>query len=219
MKIYYLPITQPEMSETDYALLKYVSSDRQHKIQKYHFEIDKKLSLYAKLLAKKCISTTLPMPLCDIHIQQKDLHKPVLTGSFNIDFSYSHTRSAILLGITFHGKIGVDIEALSDNIPECLHQFFHEQEINYIQKAAKPETAFFEIWTKKEAYTKYLGVGLSANLPAINTLSKSFAPHFQTWQQDTYICSVYSDEPCSLNTSFSIMHEADIRNFFFEHLT
>lgn len=214
MQLYYLPIHESKISETDSMLLKYVSLDRQHRIEKYRFDIDKKLSLYAILLLKKCISTLLQVPPCEIQIHQEELQKPTLINSETIDFNYSHTRSAILLGISTYGKIGVDIEPISEHIPDDMHSFFHKCEIEYPEKADDRKKAFFEIWTKKEAYTKYLGLGLSADLASINALSSSMEPHFKTWQQDSYICSVYADEICDCKAPLTIVTEGDIQDFY-----
>lgn len=189
--------------------------DKQHRIERYKFDIDKKLSLYAKLLLRKCISTLLQVPLCEIQIQQEELQKPTLINSEELDFNYSHTRSAILLGISTYGKIGVDIEPISEHIPDDLHSFFHKCEIEYIEKADDSKKAFFEIRTKKEAYTKYLGLGLSADLVSINTLSSSMGNHFKTWQQDSYICSVYADEIVDCHVPLTIVTENDIQDYYF----
>lgn len=214
MELYYLPIQESKISETDSMLLKYVSLNRQHRIERYKFDIDKKLSLYAKLLLRKSLSPLLQVPPCKIQILQENQKKPTLINNENIDFNYSHTRSAILLGISTYGKIGVDIESTSEHIPDDLQSFFHECEIEYIKKANDRKKAFFEIWTKKEAYTKYLGLGLSADLVSINTLSSSIALHFKTWQQNSYICSVYADEICGSNFSLIVVTENDIQDFY-----
>ena len=215
MQLYYLPIQEPKISEKDSMLLKYVSLDRQHRIEGYKFDIDKKLSLYAQLLLKKCMSTLLQIPPCEIHIQQEALQKPTLISNKNIDFNYSHTRNAILLGISAYGKIGVDIESASpsQHIPNDLHTFFHKCEIEYIENAYDSKKAFFEIWTKKEAYTKYLGLGLSADLVSINMLSSSMDVHSITWQQDSYIYSVYADEIFERHVPLTIVTESDIQTY------
>lgn len=214
MQLYYLPIQDPKISEADSMLLEHESSARQYRIERYKFDIDKKLSLYANLLLRKCMSTLLQVPPCDIQIEQKDLQKPMLINNTNIDFNYSHTHSAILLGISTDGKIGVDIEPISEHIPNDLHLFFHKRELAYIERASKPQKAFYEIWTKKEAYAKYLGLGLSADLVSINTLSSSMGLHFKTWQQDFYICSIYSDEIVDCHVPLTIVTENDIKDFY-----
>ncbi|WP_083330258.1 4'-phosphopantetheinyl transferase superfamily protein [Lachnospira pectinoschiza] len=52
------------------------------------------------------------------------------------------------------------------------------------------ERAFFEIWTKKEAYTKCIGTGLSVDLKSINTLSASINNNIITFTKNEYMCSV-----------------------------
>lgn len=214
MQLYYLPIQEFRISETDSLLLKYLPLSRQYKFNQYKFDIDKKLLLYSNLLLRKCISTILHLPSYKVDIEQKEFQKPILINSKNVDFNYSHTHNAILLGISTYGKIGVDIEAISKHIPNDLHLFFHKHELAYIERAPKPQKAFYEIWTKKEAYTKYLGLGLSADLVSINTLSTSLKLHLKTWQQDFYICSVYSDKIVDSHIPLTTVTENDIKNFY-----
>ena len=61
------------------------------------------------------------------------------------------------------------------------------------EKAKDKLSAFYEIWTKKEAYTKYLGTGLRYNLNNINMLSDIHSDNLLFWNVDEYFYSVYSD--------------------------
>ena len=39
----------------------------------------------------------------------------------------------------------------------------------YVISSKSPDIAFYEIWTQKEAYMKYKGVGLNDDLTLVNT--------------------------------------------------
>lgn len=217
MQIYFLPLIHSIMGDRETELLNYVSTKRQETISRYRFPIDQKLSLYAELLALRGISNALSVPFSRITILHEKMQKPKLASPYEIDFNFSHTHKAILCGIATCGKIGVDIEPIKVPPLNVMKHVFHPAEIAYVESAAgeKKETRFFEIWTRKEAYTKYLGTGLSIELTCINTLDADFNCHCRTWQQETYICSVYTD--VDRDFQLSICSETDIYEYFSSH--
>lgn len=109
-----------------------------------------------------------------------------------MDFNYSHTHNAVLLGVTEEGSIGVDIERIQQAPLELMDTTFHPDEIRYVEQgdATTRHQRFFEIWTKKEAYTKCMGIGLITELTRLNTFDAHIAPHLYAWQVDDYVCSL-----------------------------
>lgn len=196
MHIYFLSITDPAINHRDSRLLQLTSKERQEKILRYRFDIDKKLSLYAEAISRMGLSKAADIPVWNLSFCYKEFQKPTVADTPQYDYSYSHTHSAILCAIAEAGKIGADIEGLREAPYNVMKRVFHPDEIQYVQSAtpSSRDVRFFEIWTRKEAYTKYLGIGLAAKLTHINTLSPTQTLHYKTWRQDDYICSVYSDE-------------------------
>ncbi|KPJ67459.1 MAG: hypothetical protein AMJ43_04175 [Coxiella sp. DG_40] len=83
----------------------------------------------------------------------------------NIRFNISHSQDLALFAFTKYSDVGVDIEFVKkdfdgDNIA---HRFFSEYEIQSLSKlpSAKRSSAFFNCWTRKEAFIKAIGKGLS----------------------------------------------------------
>lgn len=212
MKIYYLPLTSMEWSDTEDSLLKYVSLERQARISKYYFASDQKLSLYAALLSRMAILKNTRLSNEALLFSYGKNHKPVLVSDTQLDFSFSHTKSAILCCLSEKHRVGADIESNKNAPFEIMSQVFHPNEIEYVYSDKSLQNKrFFEIWTRKEAYAKRNGTGLTDNLTAIDTLSYS-SDFFYTWEEDSYICSV-----CSLESStFQItkISEKDISAFF-----
>ena len=97
--------------------------------------------------------------------------KPRLRGSTAaapLQFNLSHSAGWALLGITHAGSIGVDIEAHRD-VPEAeaiARSNFAPEEIKHFVSlpTSMRVQAFFECWTRKEAYVKAIGGGLSVPL-------------------------------------------------------
>ncbi len=196
MDFYLMKQTQQYWNSDCDKLLSYLSSNRQKIVKRYRFEQDQITSLYAGFLARLGLAKALHCKNEDLLFVNKRWHKPYLDTSNlpdnpYIDFSFSHTRNAVLLGITRSGHIGVDIERISDAPLHLMPSIFHPFEIAYVEQASSDckNRRFLEIWTKKEAYTKCIGIGLAADLPAINTLACPLSEQMYTWTEDNYLCS------------------------------
>lgn len=178
-------------------LLPYVSAKRQEKIHRCRFDAEKVTSLYAALLTRLGITRMLGCNNSDLLFEYEDHHKPSLAPSSHpkadfLDFNFSHTQGAVLVGIISHNRIGVDIEKISTPPFDVMNLVFHPSEIDYVHSFSDSdkEKAFFSIWTKKEAYTKCLGTGLVRDLKSINTLADPIASSLDTWIEEDYVCSI-----------------------------
>jgi 4'-phosphopantetheinyl transferase len=94
--------------------------------------------------------------------------KPRLSGTDAPHFNVSHSGSLALIGLSRLRPIGVDIEWIRD-ISDALglaEAFFSPREYRALV-ALRPnelETAFYRIWTGKEAVLKALGTGVGEGL-------------------------------------------------------
>lgn len=96
-------------------------------------------------------------------IYSHDSHgKPYIVGS-RLHFNISHCGSVIAVAFCTE-EIGADIELVRDFNSAVVKRYFTDGEKEYIFSADDKETEnqrFFEIWTAKEAFLKYCGVGIS----------------------------------------------------------
>src|SRR5262249_22449671 len=80
----------------------------------------------------------------------------------------SHSDEFALLGLTFEGEIGVDIERVHalEEIKEIAGRFFSPAEAAALMSLPPDQQieAFFNCWTLKEAFLKARGEGLSGHL-------------------------------------------------------
>jgi 4'-phosphopantetheinyl transferase len=104
------------------------------------------------------------------------LGKPLVDGT-DLRFNVSHSRNIALFAIARGLELGCDIEMLDssfayDKIPE---RFFSAYEVGAwrdLDPTARLE-GFFNCWTRKEAYLKARGFGLSVSLDSFDV---SLAP-------------------------------------------
>ncbi len=81
-----------------------------------------------------------------------------------VHFNISHSRDLILFAFAKNHNIGVDIEFINKDINlDIAERFFSAHEAQALLKmpAAQQPRAFFNCWTRKEAFIKAIGKGLS----------------------------------------------------------
>jgi 4'-phosphopantetheinyl transferase len=92
--------------------------------------------------------------------------KPYVDGgpAFNI----SHSGDRVLIGVAAEGRLGVDIEVLRhlSDLSSLARSVFSPDELESLLISAEGERlrAFYRGWTRKEAFLKAVGIGLSAPL-------------------------------------------------------
>jgi 4'-phosphopantetheinyl transferase len=83
-------------------------------------------------------------------------------------FNISHTDSLIVLGVTKHRALGVDVENVHrlGILVELAERFFARDEVAELARVPshRRQDRFFEYWTFKESYIKARGMGLSLPL-------------------------------------------------------
>ncbi|MGI9627491.1 MAG: 4'-phosphopantetheinyl transferase family protein [Longimicrobiales bacterium] len=105
-----------------------------------------------------------------LHFELGEYGKPHLEGG--PAFNMSHSGDRMLLGVTATGRLGVDIEEHRPvrEMEDLAEKKFAPDEAALLlaTPAAEQEELFFRIWTRKEAYLKALGRGLSLSLASFS---------------------------------------------------
>lgn len=97
----------------------------------------------------------------ELSIERDKNGRPYLVGRPGLDFNISHSGGmcACILG---DSRVGIDLqeEVRSIDTRRLAMRFFTKQEQVAIRRSEDPRTAFFTLWTKKEAIGKQIGDGL-----------------------------------------------------------
>ncbi len=118
--------------------------------------------------------------------------KPFLAethGVGDLQFNLSNSHELALVGFVLGPEIGVDVEHLRP-MPDCeqiAERFFSESERQVLRGIPFPakQEAFFNCWTRKEAYLKAVGEGLAAPLDSFDvTLAPGEPPRMLTLRGD-----------------------------------
>lgn len=108
------------------------------------------------------VSQVTEIPAAKIEYLFNSHGKPYIAGN-PLYFNVSHCGSIIAAAFCTE-QIGVDIEFVRDFSDAVVRRYFTDDEKSYIDGSKGDEQScerFFEIWTAKEAFLKFCGVGIS----------------------------------------------------------
>jgi 4'-phosphopantetheinyl transferase len=162
------------------SLQQTLSTDERAKADRFVFPKDRSQFIVSRGALRAILSRYLNI---SSHIWRFDYNpygKPsliVAQGGNTLRFNVSHSRGLALIAITKNRDIGVDIEGINPNFSclEIAEKFFSPLENSVLRSLPEhlQPTAFFTCWTRKEAYIKAVGKGLSIPL---NQFDVSLAP-------------------------------------------
>jgi 4'-phosphopantetheinyl transferase len=156
-----------------------LDGDETARAARFRFERDRHRYIACHGILRMLLGRTLDRAPAALHFDMTGHGKPVLrTGELRFNLSHSHHLA--LFAISRDVTVGCDIELhdarfLSEGIPEHFFSPAENAELRTVPQAEQL-TAFFAGWTRKEAYVKARGLGLS--LP-LNSFDVSLAPSTQ----------------------------------------
>ena len=162
--------TQPlQVADGEYAAFAEVlSKDERDRANRFLFERDRRRFTIARGRLRQILGLYLQRPPGQIAFSYNGFGKPAAEGSGPLRFNLSHSGDLAVYAFTAGREIGVDIELVKpgfqiEAIPE---RFFALAEASRLRSLAPAEQldAFFECWTRKEAYVKARAEGLSIRL-------------------------------------------------------
>ena len=129
--------------------------------------------------------------------------KPSMAGrpaSAPLHFNLSHSRDRVLIAVA-RTPVGIDLETPRrlEDFEGLARRFFSQREVRALARipAAHRLDAFFACWTRKEAYLKMIGQGISKGL---KTVEVAFSPGqepavISSDQRPDAQCSMHHLEP------------------------
>jgi 4'-phosphopantetheinyl transferase len=152
-----------------------LSQQERARADRFRFEKHRSAYIFAHAVLREVLSRYCSASPAEIRFSVDSFGKPSLTGADDtLMFNLSHSGALVVIGICVDRRIGVDVEhirGLPDfgNIAER-HFTAVERSFIFDQPPAEQERAFFRCWTRKEAYIKAVGKGLSIPLDSFDTL-------------------------------------------------
>jgi len=163
--------------DSDYALL---SAEEREKASRYRVERPRTEFALTRSALRSLMAHYLGSSPQMIRFRYTEHGKPMLDGANDLQFNVSHTDGLALMAFACHRDVGVDVERLhpTTDIRKLAERFFSIREREELGKLEGEElqAAFLRCWTRKEAYIKARGEGLS--LP-LHQFDVSIAPDEQ----------------------------------------
>jgi 4'-phosphopantetheinyl transferase len=151
-------------ANTDAGLEVILSADEKLRASRFHFEKNRNEYVVTRYTLRKLLGGYLNLPPDQLQFLYTQHGKPYISGS-PIAFNVSHTHGMAALAFAMQTSVGIDVEAVRTNFraDEIAERFFSDHERQSLRKYFKEErhAAFFRCWTRKEAYIKARGEGLS----------------------------------------------------------
>ena len=176
------------------ALHVLLNSTEQERAARYHFDIDRQRFTAARGQLREILAAYLNRPAQSLAFDYNPQGKPSLPET-GLRFNLSHTQGIGLLAVTDGQEAGIDVEGINRRVdsPGIVRRFFAPAEVDalFALPEAQRQRAFFDCWTRKEAYIKARGLGLSIPLDSFEVgLEPGIPPTLRAPDPGWYIYAI-----------------------------
>jgi 4'-phosphopantetheinyl transferase len=152
------------------GLARVLDADERARAARFVFDVDRNRFIARRGILRLILARYLGVMPAGITLKASEYGKPSLADSHrtNLRFNLSHSHDVALYAMTRARDLGVDVEYIRPGLAEdsIAERFFAAGEVAALRalpQALQP-AAFFDCWTRKEAFVKAKGMGLSLAL-------------------------------------------------------
>ncbi len=186
--VFYCMVTGRLSTDAISRLMQCIPASSRYQILKFRKWEDMQRALLAKCLLVESLKS-LNLYNCSL----KDLQFTTFNRPFfpaGPDFNISHSGQFVICAFSDDARIGIDIEEIKDIPLRDFDREFSTEEMENIQKSNDSLRSFYNLWTKKEAFLKAIGKGLSVPLSKV-----SFQNDMIAWDNDFwYLTGIVVDQ-------------------------
>ena len=146
--------------------------DELNRASRFHFDKHRRHFIVARGFLRSVVGRYLETQPEALRFSYGAYGKPALASEHVLRFNLSHSHEVALLAVARDAELGVDVEHVRADFAseEIAQRFFSRAEVEVFNSLPKDEqvAAFFRCWTRKEAYIKAIGKGLSQALDAFD---------------------------------------------------
>lgn len=176
-----------------------LSSDETARANRFVYAKDRNHFVAARGILRQLLGAYLLLPPAELRFRYGNLGKPALdaiASDSDLQFNLSHSGGLAIYGFSLGRRIGVDVEQIRPQLAgeDIAGRYFAAREVAELQALPTHLRAegFFLCWTRKEAYIKAHGAGLSLPLDSFTvSLTPGRAAHLQSDDSDQWsLCSL-----------------------------
>ena len=158
----------------------WLSPEEKARAEKFRFDLHRNRFIAGRAALRQLLSAYVGAPpesLCFVYWQNGKPELQQVQADVPLTFNLAHSDNLGLIGLSRSAAIGVDLERVRflDDFDELVRRFFSPAETRAflgLSFSEKPQ-AFFNLWTRKEAWLKATGEGIAYSL---NQVEVSFSP-------------------------------------------
>lgn len=191
-------LVNPAVDHTELNLyLHLLSPSEKAKAARFRFEEDRCRFIVGRAVLRKLSSQYLGCKANEVLFGYNQFGKPYYKNSTLLKFNLSHSDKLAVIGFSLNLEIGIDIEKINSeyDFADIAQTVFGRNELLMLKKLGPSDriARFYELWTRKEAFIKGVGYGLSSSIrltkisvlsDRVETVSKDAADenkYIQSW--------------------------------------
>jgi 4'-phosphopantetheinyl transferase len=150
-----------------------LSESERIRAAKFLREEDRARYVFSKGRLREILARYLDARAEEIAFCANEFGKPRLDAPFHssgICFNVSHSKDLVVIAVACDRQVGVDVEFVRTivDFESIAHRWFTDSEREFVMSEQDSLNGFFRCWTRKEAFVKAIGKGLSAPLNSID---------------------------------------------------
>lgn len=180
-----------ELDQPEHLLEKFRGTLEEHELQRasrFHFEKHRRHFIAGRGVLRQLLARYLDTKPEALRLSYGAYGKPALNGEHKnsrLRFNMSHSHEMALFAFAEDRELGVDVEHIRADFAseEIACRFFSRREVEMFTALPKQDqiAAFFRCWTRKEAFIKVIGLGLSQPLDQFDVTLVAEQPAALLW--------------------------------------
>lgn len=188
--------------------------------EKFVFEKDRHAFIIRQAVLKELLEGYLDIKAEEVYFEFDEYGKPRMDAGVEMHFNLSHSDGMVMYAFSKDQDVGVDIERMREGVEfdKIVENYFSdiERDVYFGFRRDERAKSFYTGWTRKEAYLKAIGLGLSKSL---DKFSVSMVPNSSggviKGDEDWWVVDV--DCPDEYQAAMSTFGELDRVDYFKVH--
>ncbi len=146
-----------------------LNGEERSRAERFRFDRDRNRYIVSRASLRLLLGEYTQTRATDLEFVYGDQGKPALATPIDeVEFNLSHSADLCLFAFANFRRVGIDIESKERDVSfvELAMRFFSKSEYEAIRQLSPSNRreAFYAVWTRKEAYIKALGEGVTHGL-------------------------------------------------------